>query len=118
MSKTKLAYVTLLLVLTSSIVPAQSSTPSPSVGQTVGGARTTADESFELNIDQRRITSEDFEASTAIETDPNAQGLNLQIGVALAASHINVLLVNVRGRVRFRGSLERILDMLDTRRNK
>jgi hypothetical protein len=76
--------------------------------------RTNADETFELNIDERRFTRENFEASTAVGTDGDA-GLNLRIGVALAAGRIDVLLRNVRGSVRFHGTLGRILEVINTR---
>jgi hypothetical protein len=76
-----------------------------------------ADENFELNIAERRITERDFFASTAIEAgEASAQGLSLRIGVAVGASEIDVLLRNVQGRVRFRGSLEVLQRMLDARR--
>ena len=78
--------------------------------------RPNADETFDLNIDLRRITEENFAASTAVGTDETSSGLDLQIGVALSAGRIDVLLRNVRGRVRFRGSLERVLDVLNVRR--
>jgi hypothetical protein len=77
-------------------------------------ARTSADETFELNIDERRFTRENFEASTAIGTDGQA-GLDLRIGVALAAGRIDVLLRNVRGSVRFHATLGRILDVINNR---
>ena len=76
--------------------------------------RTNADETFELNIDERRFTKENFEASTAVGTDGDA-GLNLRIGVALAAGRIDVLLRNVRGSVRFHGTLDRILEVINSR---
>ena len=79
-------------------------------------ARTTADEDFELNISERRITERDFEASTTVEVgDERARGLNLRVGVALGASNIDVLLRNVRGRVRFRASLAPLLERLSLR---
>lgn len=76
-----------------------------------------ADENFELNITERRITERDFFASTAIETGAaDARGLSLRVGVAVGASEIDVLLRNVQGRVRFRGSLEALRRVLDARR--
>lgn len=74
-----------------------------------------ADEEFELNIDQRRINEGDFHAETAVSTD-GARGLQLNVGVALRASEIDVLLRNVRGRVRFRATLDPVLRLLDSRR--
>ncbi|HEV2802960.1 MAG TPA: hypothetical protein VGW12_21015 [Pyrinomonadaceae bacterium] len=81
------------------------------------GASSNADEDFELNITERRITERDFFASTAIEAGESAaRGLSLRVGVAVGASEIDVLLRNVQGRVRFRGSLEILQRMLDARR--
>jgi hypothetical protein len=77
--------------------------------------RPSADETFELNIDERRFSRENFQAGTAVGTEEDSQGLNLQIGVALAAGRIDVLLRNVRGTVRFRGTLNRVLEMMSTR---
>ena len=79
--------------------------------------RTTADETFELNITERRITEHDFAASTAVEAgEETARGLRLRVGVGVGADEINVLLRNVRGRVNFRATLARVLDRLNTRR--
>lgn len=75
------------------------------------------DENFELNIAERRITEHDFFASTAIETGADAaHGLSLRVGVAVGASEIDLLLRNVQGRVRFRGSLDALRRVLDARR--
>ena len=80
-------------------------------------ARTSADETFELNITERRITRRDFEASTSVEAgEESAHGLDLKIGVAVGADSIDVLLRNVRGQVRFRATLERVLERINSRR--
>jgi hypothetical protein len=79
--------------------------------------RTNADETFELNITERRVTERDFAASTSVEVgEETARGLMLRVGVAVGAEEINVLLRNVRGRVRFRASLERVLERINVRR--
>lgn len=89
----------------------------PSVPGAQNADAANADENFELNIAERRITERDFYASTAIETEAGeAHGLSLRVGVAVGASEIDVLLRNVRGRVRFRGSLEALRRVLDARR--
>lgn len=89
--------------------------PSNAAAQTIN--RTSADETFELNITERRITERDFAASTSVEAgEETARGLSLRVGVAVGADEINVLLRNVRGRVRFRASLERVLERLNLRR--
>ncbi len=77
-------------------------------------SRTTVDETFELNIAERRLTEENFEATTSVSTDGNS-GLNLQVGVGLSASRIDVLMRNIRGSVRFHGTLDRILELLRNR---
>ncbi|HKQ52963.1 MAG TPA: hypothetical protein VJT74_11375 [Pyrinomonadaceae bacterium] len=79
--------------------------------------RTTADETFELNITERRIMEHDFAASTTVEAgEETARGLRLRVGVAVGAEEINVLLKNVRGRVQFRATLARVLERLNARR--
>ncbi|HEY6188943.1 MAG TPA: hypothetical protein VIW80_14910 [Pyrinomonadaceae bacterium] len=80
-------------------------------------ARTDVDENFELNIAERRITERDFAASTSVEAgEESARGLRLRIGVEVGANEIDVLLRNVRGNVRFRATLARVLDRLNARR--
>jgi hypothetical protein len=88
--------------------PAQSTQPPRPAGAD-------ADEDFELNIERRRISEREFHAETAVETD-GARGLRLGVGVALRASDIEVLLLGVRGHVRFRGSLAPVLRLLEARR--
>ena len=79
--------------------------------------RTSANETFELNITERRITERDFAASTSVEVgEESARGLLLRVGVGVGAGEINVLLRNVRGRVSFRATLERVLARLNARR--
>jgi hypothetical protein len=79
----------------------------------------TADEDFELNIVQRRITENDFHAATEVSTgDAEPGGLDLRVGARVRADEIDVLLRNVRGRVRFRASLGPVLRLLDARRGR
>jgi hypothetical protein len=79
--------------------------------------RTSANETFELNITERRITERNFAASTTVEIgEETARGLSLRVGVAVGADEINVLLRNVRGRVSFRATLDRVLERLNARR--
>jgi hypothetical protein len=89
----------------------------PSAPSSVSADRTNADETFDLNITERRITERDFAASTSVEAgEESARGLRLRIGVEVGASEIDVLLRNVRGRVRFRATLDRVLERLNARR--
>lgn len=93
--------------------PARSQTASPEPS-----ARTNADETFELNIAERRITRDDYEASTSVEAgEAQARGLALRVGVMVRAGNIDVLLRGVQGSVRFRASLDAVLRRLGTRRN-
>lgn len=77
--------------------------------------RVSADEDFDLDIAQRKITKSDYEASTQLEISNDQRRLDLRVGVAVVASEINVQLQNVRGHVRFRGSLEQILQRINAR---
>ena len=73
-------------------------------------AQTSADEVFDLNIAERRITKANYKASTEVELgDESARGVNLRVGVAVGAGMIDVLLRGVSGRVRFRATLEPLL---------
>lgn len=76
---------------------------------------TSADETFVLDIDERRFVRQNFEAGTAVATPSGASRINVRVGVSLSADRIEVLLRNVYGNVRFRGGLDRILEMLDRR---
>ena len=74
------------------------------------------DETFNLNIIERRIVETDFLASTAVGFESaEVKNLEMSIGVALRATKIDVLLRNVTGTVRFRGSVQRILDLVNSR---
>jgi hypothetical protein len=117
----RLALALAIVTTSSALALAQNeSAPSTAAAQTASPqtvSRTTADESFELNITERRITEHDFAASTAVEAgEETARGLRLRVGVSVGADEINVLLRNVRGRVNFRATLARVLDRLNTRR--
>lgn len=97
--------------------PAQEQPQSHPPQSSASAERTDADETFELNIAERRITERDFAASTSVEAgEESARGLRLRVGVEVGASEIDVLLRNVRGRVRFRATLERVLERLTARR--
>lgn len=96
---------------------AERSAAAPSAAAVETSNRTNADETFELNITERRITEHEFAASTSVEAgEETAHGLMLRVGVSVGADEINVLLRNVRGNVRFRASLDRVLERLNVRR--
>ncbi len=75
--------------------------------------RTSADERFELNIAERRIVERDYHASTAVEIgNADERGVNLRVGVSVTAQTISVRLLNVRGEVRFRATLDTVLQRI------
>jgi hypothetical protein len=121
--KRNLVSVTVIFIIMVCCRPAASqtagsSTDSDSSPQSASARadRTNADENFELNITERRITERDFAASTTVEAgEETARGLRLRVGVEVGAEDINVLLRNVRGRVRFRATLDRVLERLNAR---
>lgn len=107
----------LVVAISSVIALAQDEVKANTDAATQIEARTNVDETFELNITERRITEQDFEASTSVEAgEESAQGLRLRVGVGVGAEEINVLLRNVRGRVRFRATLEPVLRLINSRR--
>lgn len=119
----RLLLISFVIVVTAAFAAAQTSEsrnpPTPDAPSNVAQTnnRTSADETFDLNITERRITERDFAASTSVEAgEETARGLSLRVGVAVGADEINVLLRNVRGQVRFRASLERVLERLNMRR--
>jgi hypothetical protein len=78
--------------------------------------RVAADETFDLNILERRITEKDFVAATSVGFDRReGKSLSMNVGVQVRADKINVLMRNVTGTVRFRGSIQRILDLVNSR---
>jgi hypothetical protein len=105
-----------LIIIAAIGVKAQNQRPVRSNSPERQESKTTVDETFDLNIPERHITENNFAASTAVEIgDHNKSDLRLQVGVALEAERIDVTLRNVTGTVHFRGSLQRILDLVSTR---
>lgn len=110
-----------LIVLSASsiLVCGQTATPalpdSPAKSEAASGIPTKADENFVLNIQERRIVRENLEAATAVGTNHAARNLNLNVGVAITVARINVLLRNVQATVRFRGNVERIVEIINKR---
>jgi hypothetical protein len=103
--------------VTQSTPAPQPPTQTPTSAPTTSPARGQADEDFDLNITERRITEPEFFASTEIAAgDESARGLSLRVGVAVGAERIDVLLRNVQGHVRFRASLDALRRVLDARR--
>jgi hypothetical protein len=80
-------------------------------------AQSQTDETIDLNITERRIAESNYRASTSVEIGPDqTRGVWLRVGVGVFANNINVLLRNVTGRVRFRGTLEPVMRRINQRR--
>lgn len=95
--------------------PALKPKPIAPVPATSSPLSASADESFILDIDERRFVKENFAVGTAVDTGSGSSQVNVRVGVSLTADRIEVLLRNVRGKVRFRGGLDRISQILDRR---
>ena len=88
--------------------------PTPDPVQRV--SRVSADETFDLNIVERRITETDFFAATSVGfASREGKNVSMNVGVEVRAGKIDVLMRNVTGTVRFRGSIQRILDLINSR---
>ena len=106
----------LVVVLLGSAFSVLAQTPTPTTTtQPNQESHVETDELFILNIKERRIQEENFEAATAVVIgDEDPKRLRVEAGVSARAQSIDVLLRNVTGSVRFRGSLRRILDLLNS----
>lgn len=76
--------------------------------------QTKADENFKLNITNKTVTETDYESKVAVavnsETNPP---VSVNVGAAVKAEQITLTLKNIFGDVRFRGSLEKILNQIN-----
>ncbi len=114
MSKALLPALGLGLLLSSSLTAQTRSQPNePSARTTV--SQVEADELFVLDIKERHINEAKFSASTAVEIGPEeSKNVRVHVGVALSALSLDVLLRNVTGTVRFRASLQRLVDLVNS----
>ena len=98
---------------------AQQSSETASQGAQPAAARSQADETFDLNItERRRIVGQNYRASTSVEIGPDqTRGVWLRVGVGVFASNIEGFLRNVTGHVRFRASLDPVLKRINLRRS-
>ena len=111
----KLASVVLIFMAAAVTIVAQNRTPTPATAPPIHSSLVEADELFVLDIKERRIFERNFEASTAVGVGADDRtGVSVKAGVSLQAQSIDVLLRNVSGTVRFRGSLQRIVDLINS----
>ena len=111
--------ITLLFITSQAHAQAPGAQAPPAPRETQAAAPrqgTPADEDFVLDIAERRISESDLYAATELKAgDPRGRGLDLGVGVMVRAGQAEVLLREVRGRVRFRASLGPLRRLLDVR---
>lgn len=74
----------------------------------------TRTENYELNIKNKTISEENYKADVKVATESNSKNaVSLDVGVGVRAKKITVTLTNVTGDVKFRGSLEKLLQRLN-----
>ena len=106
--------VSMLAIIASAAVCCASQQRPPLAADPV--QRVSAEETFDLNIVERRITETDFFAATSVGLDSReGKNVSMNVGVEVSAGKIDVLMRNVTGTVRFRGSVQRILDLINSR---
>lgn len=86
-------------------------------GQQKADDQATVKEDFQLNITNKQVTETNYnpklEVAVKSETEPQVR---LQVGAEVKAEKVTMTLKNIFGDVRFRGSLERILNQINLRR--
>ena len=75
----------------------------------------TADEDFNLNITEERVTETNYERSTKVEIADGRKSLSVGVGAAVGAQRITLTLRGITGSVRFRASLEKISRLIEDR---
>lgn len=83
------------------------------------GNQVTKTEDFKLNITSKKISEENYKASVKVNADSATNPpVSVNVGVGVQAKNITVTLTNITGDVKFRGSLEKILERLNLRKEK
>jgi hypothetical protein len=88
-----------------------------SFGQQNTENQITAKEDFKLNITDKKVTEIDYESKVevAVKTETKPP-VSVNVGAAVRAGQITLTLKNIFGDVRFRGSLEKILNQINSPR--
>ena len=111
----KPALAALILVAATVTIVAQNRIQTPISTPPIHSSLVQAEELFVLDVKERRISEKNFAAATAVAIGQDDRtGVSVKAGVSLQAQSIEVLLRNVVGTVRFRGSLQRILDLVNS----
>lgn len=86
-------------------------------GQQQTEDQTTADENFKLNITDKKTTETNYESRVELKLNHKSRPqISVNVGAAVRAEQITVTLKNIFGDVRFRGSLEKILNQINFNR--
>lgn len=86
-------------------------------GQKDSTDQTTADENFKLNITNKQVTETNYKAKVEVAVElKSAPEVAVGVGAKVEAQKITLTLKNIFGDVRFRGSLEKILNQINLRR--
>ncbi|MDQ3636316.1 MAG: hypothetical protein M3405_17705 [Acidobacteriota bacterium] len=76
--------------------------------------QTVKKEDFKLNIVSKKITEENYKASVKVSAESASKPpVSVNVGVGVQAKNITVTLTQITGDVKFRGSLEKILQKLN-----
>lgn len=67
-----------------------------------------APQTYDLDIAEKRITKNDFHASTALQAGTADSGVQVRAGASASARVIDLVLRNVRGTVHFRADTSRL----------
>lgn len=79
--------------------------------------QSTREENFKLNITTKKISEENYRADVEVGAEtPTNPSVSVNVGVGVRAKRITATLINITGDVKFRGSLEKILDRLNLTR--
>ncbi len=83
-------------------------------GQQPTPDKTTADENFTVNIAEKKVVETDYESKVELSANSESNSaVSVNIGAAVRAEKITLMLKNIFGDVRFRGSLEKITNQLN-----
>ena len=83
-------------------------------GQQTKENQTIADETFKVSITEKKVTETDYESKVELNVNSEKHAnVSINVGAAVRAEQITLTLRNIFGDVRFRGSLEKILNQIN-----
>lgn len=85
-----------------------------SFGQQNTKNQTTASEDFKVNITDKRVSEANYESKVELTVNSETRpAVTVYVGAAVRAEQITLTLKNIFGDVQFRGSLEKILQLVN-----